>query len=478
MERIEITPAESTALVDRLANIEGLKGAPRAEHEWLIAHGERRRYERGEVLLKKTDEATDLVIMLTGRVVVFFDHGTGRRHLIQSVGGTVSGVLPYSRLGRPPGDVVIDAPTDLIAIHRDHLQEMTRECPTITTELVHNMIDRAKQSAAMEWQDEKMVSLGRLAAGMAHELNNPASAATRAANLLGVALHDLGEAAGAFGATSVGEQPRARVAELIRRSQNLPTEGVLSPIERADREEAMSGWLTSHDADTECAASLAESGVTLDALSELAAALPRAALDPALRWIAAASTVQALASDVARATTRMNDLVSSVKRFTFMDRAGTPEPTDISQGLSDTVAVLAAKARQKSAAVRLDVAAGLPLVLASVAELNQVWSNLIDNALDAVGPLGEVHVSAGLDGDAVVARVIDNGPGIPDDMLGHIFDPFFTTKPVGEGIGLGLDLARRIVQAHKGKIEVETRPGRTEFRVLLPVGASTSNDLR
>jgi C4-dicarboxylate-specific signal transduction histidine kinase len=173
--------------------------------------------------------------------------------------------------------------------------------------------------------------------------------------------------------------------------------------------------------------------------------------------------------EVDRATTRIYDLVASVKRFTFMDRAGGPVPTDIAQGLTDTVAVMASKARTKSAAVRLSLEPSLPLVLASVAELNQVWANLLDNALDAVGPSGEVLVTAAPEGDAVVVCMIDNGPGIPSSVLSHIFDPFFTTKGVGEGVGLGLDIARRIVGAHEGQIGVETVPGRTVFRVRLPV---------
>jgi signal transduction histidine kinase len=468
MHRVEITPAEAATLVERLADVEGLRSAPRAEREWMVAHGELRRYDQGEIMVRKSEAATEMVVLLTGRVAVYFDHGAGRRHLLESRAGTVSGVLPYSRLGRPPGDVVVQEPLEVLAIHRDQLQGLTRECPTITTELVHNMLDRARSAVATDWQDEKMVSLGRLAAGIAHELNNPASAAVRLANLLGEALSDVGEAARAFGALGLTEEQGARVEKIIRDGRDRATEGALAPLERADREEAMAEWLASRGADARYAVPLAERGVALDMLFELAAALPRSGLNAALGWLAAASTAQSLASDVERATTRIYELVSAVKRFTFMDRAGVPAPTDIAQGLADTVAVLASKARQKSVAVRLDVAQGLPLVLASVAELNQVWSNLLDNALDAVGPSGEVTVSAATDGDVVVVRVIDNGPGIPADVLGRIFDPFFTTKPVGEGVGLGLEIARRIVRTIEGQIYVKAEPGRTEFRVHLP----------
>lgn len=411
----------------------------------------------------------DLVVMLHGRIVVYFDHGTGRRHLIETRGGTVSGLLPYSRLSHPPGDVVVDEPVEMIAVHRDHLPALTRECPMITANLVHLMIDRARRESATDWQDEKMVALGRLSAGIAHELNNPAAAAARLTKLLGEAVSELGEAARAFGAVELTDEQGALVASLIRRGTARETAEELSPLDRADREDATAAWLASYGANAGLAERLAACGVSQEVLSELAAVLPAAGLDPALRWLVAASTVHSMVREVDRATTRIYDLVASVKRFTFMDRAGGPVPTDIAQGLTDTVAVMASKARTKSAAVRLSLEPSLPLVLASVAELNQVWANLLDNALDAVGPSGEVLVTAAPEGDAVVVCMIDNGPGIPSSFLSHIFDPFFTTKGVGEGVGLGLDIARRIVGAHEGQIGVETVPGRTVFRVRLPV---------
>jgi signal transduction histidine kinase len=188
--------------------------------------------------------------------------------------------------------------------------------------------------------------------------------------------------------------------------------------------------------------------------------------------LAAEFTTRSLAGDVERATTRIHDLVMSVKRFTFMDRAATAEPTNIAQGLADTVAVLASKARAKSAAIRLDIAPNLPSVSASAGELNQVWANLIENALDAIPEAGTVWVSARPEGKELVVRVIDDGSGIPPDIQGRIFDPFFTTKPIGQGTGLGLDISLRIVRNFGGQIALESLPGRTEFRVALPIDSS------
>jgi signal transduction histidine kinase len=191
----------------------------------------------------------------------------------------------------------------------------------------------------------------------------------------------------------------------------------------------------------------------------------------ALRWIAVSSAARLVAGDVERAAKRIHDLVTAVKGFSYMDRAAAPEPTDIARGLADTVAVRAAKANARSARIRLDVAANLPMVAASGADLNQLWSILLENALDALSDGGEVDVRAGQEGGAIVVRIIDNGRGIPAAIEDRIFDPFFTTKPAGEGVGLGLDIARRIVRMHGGEVDFESRPGRTEFRVVLPTNA-------
>jgi signal transduction histidine kinase len=244
---------------------------------------------------------------------------------------------------------------------------------------------------------------------------------------------------------------------------------VLSPLERADREESLANWLLDHDLDDALAAALAETEVTLALLDELAATIPGDQLRAALRWVAAGCTVRGLARDVERAASRVHELVSAVKGFTYMDRAASPESVDIAKGLSDTLAVMGAKARTKSAALTVDVPADLPRVCGFGGELNQVWANLVDNALDAVSEGGKVTVTARPEGGKVIVCVVDDGPGIPADVKSRIFDPFFTTKPVGKGTGLGLDIVRRLVDRNDGSIAVESEPGRTQFRVVFPV---------
>jgi len=347
---------------------------------------------------------------------------------------------------------------------------MLRECPEVTAILVHALVDRVRHFATTDWQDDKMMSLGRLSAGLSHELNNPASAASRSAKLLGEALTQSDDATSALIGARLTDAQLACL-DVVRRRISATVAEPLSAIERADREDEFARWLEARRADPQIAGALAETSVTIAMLDDVANGLPAVALEPALNWLAAGYASRALATDVERASARIYELVSAVKRFTYMDRPTVAEPASIAQALADTVTVLAAKARSKSATVELEIASDLPLVRAFGAELNQVWSNLIENALDAIGEQGRVVVSARAEGSNVVVRVVDDGHGIADDIKGRIFDPFFTTKPVGS-TGLGLDIARRIVRRHEGQIELETRPGRTEFRVVLPAESS------
>jgi signal transduction histidine kinase len=244
---------------------------------------------------------------------------------------------------------------------------------------------------------------------------------------------------------------------------------VTSALARADREDALTEWLASHGGDEGCAVPLAETSVTLAALDRLATNVDGDALDAALHWLAAGCSVRALSSDIETASSRIYDLVAAVKGFSFMDRAPTPEPVDIRRGIADTFTVLGGKTRAKSVNVSMSLADDLPRAHAVGAELNQVWMNLIDNALDAVSEGGHVTVSAAREMNRILVRIVDDGPGIPADIQGRVFDPFFTTKGVGKGSGLGLDIVRRLVKQHDGDITLESTPGRTEFQVRLPV---------
>ena len=467
------TPSD---IVERLRAHATLGAAPVAELEWVAAHGEFRHYQSNDQLGRKGQQVDEMVIMFTGGGGAYIDRGSGRRKVMQWQAGEVTGLLPFSRLTTSMGDAYLESETEALILHRGQFPELIRECPTVLAMLVHTMLDRTRVFESTGWQDEKLVSLGRLAAGLAHELNNPASAAARSSKLLTNALAEAHEASHALGTAHLTDD-QLQLVQTLRDQCLLPmTTGVFSVLERSDREEEITTWLERRGADTAVATALAESCVTKDTLDEMAESLSDEALNAALRWIAAEFNARSLAVNIERATTRIHDLVSSVKRFTYMDRATVTEPIDIAQGLTDTVAVLAAQARAKSAAITLDIPGNLPSVAGYPAELNQVWSNLLENALDAVATSGAVTVSAEHSGgpNGVVVRVVDNGGGIPNEIKARIFDPFFTTKPIGEGSGLGLGISDRIVRRHGGQIEFDSRPGRTEFRVSLPTAKAAA----
>jgi signal transduction histidine kinase len=331
------------------------------------------------------------------------------------------------------------------------------------------MLDRARVFNASDLHDEKMVSLGKLSAGLAHELNNPASAIERSAALLEDRLNDAEVATRALGAAKLTDEQLAAVDAVRDSCLAKRVQGVRSPIEEAEREEQIADWLADHGLDESTAEPLAETQVTIEALDQLAGAVSGPALNAVLRWAAAGCSVRGLAAEIQDSAMRISGLVVAVKGFTHMDQAMVATAVDIAQGLSNTIAVLGAKARGKSISVALEVDSGLPQARGYVGELNQIWANLIDNALDAVQESGRVEVTAKSERERVVVRIIDNGPGIPDGVRERIFDPFFTTKPMGQGTGLGLDIVRRLVKHNDGEITVESRPGRTEFCVALPL---------
>jgi len=462
----------ATDLVDRLAAHRSLGAAPREELEWLTAHGSIRNLDAGQVLTAKDRTIEGLFIVLSGRITIAVDRGEGPRTIMEWRAGDVTGVLPYSRAVSPPGDTRAQEPTVVLFVHRDHFPEMIRECPGVTSILVHTMVDRARVFTSSDLQLEKMASLGKLSAGLAHELNNPASAIERSASLLEDHLEDAERSARALGAARLTDAQLAAVDVVRTSCVAAPVQGVRSPIEQAEREEAIADWLTRHGLDAGIAEPLADTAVTFEALDRAAGAVDGPALNAVLQWSAALCSVRTLASEIQQAAMRISGLVTAIKGFTHMDQALVAEPVDLVQSLGNTVAVLKSKARSKSAAVVVEVEPGLPHVRGFVGELNQIWANLIDNALDAIPAAGRVEVHANREHERVAVRIVDNGAGIPPEVRDRIFDPFFTTKPVGLGTGLGLDIVRRLVRHNYGEIAVESQPGHTEFRVLLPIAES------
>jgi signal transduction histidine kinase len=459
----------SADIVERLSQHKLIGSAPRKELEWLAQHGFIRNGEPGDLVSHKGLPVDGMYVLFTGRLALFVDRGAGPVKLVEFQGGDVTGMLPYSRLVNAPGDSIIQERMEAFELHRDHIPEMIRECNGVTSILVHQMVDRAKLFTSTELQNEKMVSLGKLSAGLAHELGNPASAIERSVCLLTDRLEDCEAAMHELQAAKLSDSQLAATdafrAVCFARRNGPPR----SAMEQVDREEAISDWLSKKGLSVLSAPMLAETEVTFDALNALAAEVSGSVLNAVIRSTASRAAIRNLTSEVQGSSSRISTLVMAIKGFTHMDQAMVADRVNPGAGLNDAVTVLNAKALEKSVTVEVELEPDLPQISGFAGELNQIWGILLDNALDAVAEGGHVKVIARHEMQRLVVHIIDNGSGIPVEIQSHIFDPFFTTKPMGFGTGLGLDIARRLIRHNDGAIEFESKPGRTAFRVSLPI---------
>jgi len=462
--------------VDTIASFPLFVAVPRAELEWLGARADLERFAP-DTILRDVGAVIDVMwIVLAGRVAVHVERGGNWRNFYESGPGAVLGAMPFSRMRTGPARLFVEDDTTLCALSRTHFAELVRECPELTSALVHHLLDRSRDYRTAQLHDDRMQSLGRLAAGLAHELNNPASGAASHARSLTASLDDLQTASRALARAHLTDGQLECVDAM--RGMCMDAARPKTPLEVADREDEFSEWLLAHGIHPVAAPTLATANVSLAALDHLANVLPPETLGVAIGWAASDAAVRQTAAQIMAATGRIHALVSAVKGFTFMDRGGVREDVDIARGLADTVAMLENKSRAKSVRVQIETAEDLPTIYAHGSELNQVWEKLIDNAIDAARAGGNVRVTATRRGDFVVVRVMDDGPGVPDEHRARIFDPFFTTKPVGSGTGLGLDIARRFAHLNDGDLDFSSQPGHTVFRVRLPVAGTKASSPR
>ena len=456
-------------LISRLASLKKFSEIPLNELEWLAANGQFEVHEEGAVLGPKDKPLKKLWIIFSGCIAVRVDRGAGPRLVIEWRSGDVSGMLPYSRMIAPPGNNYVAERCELLSISIMDFKEMIQLCPKFTAYTVHLMLDRARSFKANDLQDEKMISLGKLAAGLAHELNNPASAVLRGAKMLLPELAKADFASRILGSAKLTDDELNKIEKVHSTCLNKNSNTILSPLERTNREDEITDWLVDHNVDPDFAHIIAETSLTINELNDLAKSLSRETLFASIQWIATGCSLSMLAFDIELAASRISDLVASVKRFTYMDNLGNSEFADVETGLRDTIRVIDSKVKLKNASIELNVDENLPRVQAAGSDLNQVWMNLIDNALDAISISGQIKISIHLEHNRVIVSISDNGTGIEQDIISNIFDPFFTTKPPGKGTGLGLDIARRLLNCYQGDINVRSQNGWTEFRVSLLV---------
>ncbi|WP_330473137.1 sensor histidine kinase [Terrabacter sp. C0L_2] len=364
-------------------------------------------------------------------------------------------------------------PGRLLRVPAERLHELANDWFPFAAHLVAGLYGTARSIEATARQRSGLVTLGTLAAGLAHEINNPAAAAARSAAELEGACDGLLEALRQMASNGVSTAQFARV-DALRRELQPPTT-LPDPLEAADREDELGEWLdhASVPRPWELAASLVSAGANLDWLARAAAASPDEGLAASLGWVARTIDVSLLLAEVRESTRRVSELVAGIKSYSQMDRAS-HQPVDLREGLESTLLVMGPRLRPGVTVVR-DWGSDVPLVDGMPGELNQVWTNLVDNAVDAMDGVGTLTVSTRRDGDSVVVEVGDTGAGMSPEVQQRAFEAFYTTKDVGRGTGLGLDIAHRIVvERHGGSVEIESRPGDTRLRVRLPIRAATA----
>ena len=462
----------SDGLAAELAALEVFQGLTDEQLAWFVAHGEVVELAAGELLFKEGDTADRLYVVLRGTLELLIQIGGQLVPAWTQHVGAVTGLLPYSRLQHYIGRGRAVGSLRLLTVRREQFPAMLQAIPELGQRMVSLMADRVREATRLTQQREKMSALGTLAAGLAHELNNPAAAVRRDAESLGARVLSLGRLAGDLCAAGLGGAAMAEMrcgagSDLCDR----PPEAQ-DALSRSRSEDAIGEWLEDRGvADAwSLAGSLTDAGLRLEDLDRLVGPAGAPAAAAVVRWADALLDVGRLTRNLGTASARISELVRSVKIYSHMDRGGDRQPVNVREGLDTTLVMLAHKLKKKNLQLERRYSAELPAVDGLAGELNQVWTNLLDNAIDASPEGGLIAIQAEASGSAVEVRVIDNGSGIPEEIHTRIFEPFFTTKAVGQGTGLGLDIVHRVVvEQHGGFVEVESEPGRTVFTVRLPL---------
>jgi signal transduction histidine kinase len=455
------------ATIAELLLFPAFAGLPEDQVSWFLSQTQEFNLSAGEVYAKQGDPSDFMFVLLEGEFQWRGEFG-GETVVIAGHVGDVTGALPYSRMkqftvtGRSlTGGRILKFPA---ALFPDLIQKM----PELARRLVGVMADRIRETTRLEQQRDRLAGLGKLSAGLAHELNNPASAAKRAAAQLRETLHRIKEASLELGRRELTPTQKAEI-EKLESSFTQQDEPPPNALTVADLEDRIDSLLRSHGQNDlwELAAELAQRGVNPSALESLFENLEPSTARAALVRIAASIEIASLLKEIESSTSRISDLVAAIKEYTFMDQSPV-QNVDVVKSLETTLTILNHKLK-RGIAVQRDYQPVPLLVNSFGSELNQVWTNLIDNAIDAMNGKGELRVRTYRDDGCVVVEIGDNGAGIPPEVQSHIFEPFFTTKAVGQGTGLGLDTVQRIVRKHRGNIQVTSAPGDTRFQVWLPL---------
>ncbi len=466
-------PTRRPEVVAALRTIPLLEGLSDQEYDWLIDHGTERMGVDGAMIFREGEPACHMNIILHGEVHVRRRH-SGPIALFIGRAGQISGKLPFSRMKTYGGDGYAVGPTWALDIGENLFPEMLAAIPSMGQRCVSVLLDRVREVTRMEQQAEKLSALGKLAANLAHELNNPASAAQRSAASLFSELREFGEQKYRLGNLCLTEEKSDAYRSWIARTReamakyNPETVAARGALVTSDREDTMLRWLNAHAISEpwKIAPALAETPVTTAQLDDLVEVTDKEVLPLALSTIASSLRVERMTETVLDSTVRIFDLISAIKDYSYMDQAPVQD-VDLAQSLTTTLVMF--QSRLQGIKVETEFDPMLPPISAYGSELSQVWTVLIDNAIDSMKGHGVLRLTTKLTGTMATIEFWDDGPGIDPAIRSRIFEPFFTTKAPGSGLGLGLDMASRIVSRHSGFLTAESSPGVTCFQVRVPL---------
>jgi signal transduction histidine kinase len=434
--------------------------------QWLAEKMTVEELPAGEIFIRSGSPADRMFAIIEGEVSGELDSG----FKFVANAGRITGMLPFSRLTHFSATIRTSRLTRVAILHKDEFPEMQLRIPILQERLVGVLTDRVREVTRADLQRDKLIALGKLSAGLAHELNNPAAAARRAADYLRQAMTDLRSANVQLGKSEMSTETRAYLTQLeFDWAENAVQQQPVDTLERSDREESLMVWLEQKGVDIawKLAPGLVDAGVSEQMLGKILPRIPRAVLSDALTRLTASVTMTRLLAEIQHSMGRISDLVRAIKEYSYMDQM--PEQNlDVHDGLENTLTMLGYRLKSGIEVIR-EYDRNIPKITARGSELNQVWTNLITNAIDAMQGRGKLRIRTILEPEYAIVEIVDSGSGIPPEIRDRIFEPFFTTKGVNGGTGLGLDISYRIISNHGGDIKVDSEPGRTRFCVYLPL---------